>query len=191
MPDALTCWNCGGTGERSHFCASCHSIQPPSTDYFEFFGLPRKLNIDPAELEKRYYALSRRLHPDVYFRRSARERQLSLDASAILNDAYRTLKDPAARAEYLLRAEGLTIGESVSPDLIQEVFGYNMALEEEGPEKLQEIRRSFEALVEESGRELQVAIIQYDAEAAREVLARIAAVLGRRRFLLRLLAQSG
>jgi len=50
-----------------HFCSACGKVQPPvPVDYFTFFGFPRKLNLDTAELEKEFYALSRRLHPDVF-----------------------------------------------------------------------------------------------------------------------------
>ena len=50
-----------------HFCSSCGKVQPPvPVDYFTFFGFPRKLNLDTAALEKEFYALSRRLHPDVF-----------------------------------------------------------------------------------------------------------------------------
>ncbi len=191
MSGTVTCWNCGNTGEQIHFCASCHSLQPPATDYFEFFGLPRRLSIDTAELEQRYYTLSRRLHPDVYFRRSPRERQFSLDAAAILNDAYRTLKDPAARAGYLLRAEGMRIAESVPPELIEEVYGYNLAIEEADAEALAEARRKFAVLLEETGTELEDAARRYDDDPGPEALARVGALLARRRFLSRLLAPAG
>ena len=51
----------------AHFCTSCGKVQPPvPVDYFAFFGFPRKLNLDISELEKDFYALSRRLHPDLY-----------------------------------------------------------------------------------------------------------------------------
>ena len=70
-------------------------MQPAQpTDYFSFFGLPRKLELDEAELEREFYALSRKLHPDVYSRASAREQAWSLEKTSQLNDAYRTLKDP-------------------------------------------------------------------------------------------------
>lgn len=189
MPPAVSCWNCGHTGEQIHFCNSCHSLQPPTTDYFEFFGLPRKLGIDLAEMERRFYTLSRRLHPDVYFRRSAREQQFSLDATAILNDAYRTLRDPVSRAEYLLRGEGVTIAENVPPELIEEVFRFNMALEEADAAAAREIRAAFEGLLGETARELQSAAAAYDADGP-PALPRLAAVLGKRRFLIRLLAQA-
>ena len=77
MPSSTNCWSCGNSVEQIHFCEACHSLQPPTTEYYDFFGLPHRLELDLDELERRYYALSRRLHPDVYFRRSARERRFS------------------------------------------------------------------------------------------------------------------
>lgn len=117
-------------------------------DYFSFFGLPRKLNLDNRWLEKEFYRLSRKLHPDVYARASADEQSWSLQRSSLLNDAYRTLKDPVARTEYLLLLEGVQLEEQsrsatdkaratgeekqqvVPPDLLEEVFELNMQLEE-------------------------------------------------------------
>ena len=95
-----------------HFCSSCGKVQPPvPVDYFTFFGFPRKLNLDTAGLEKEFYALSRRLHPDVFAQADTEERAWSLEQSSMLNDAYRTLKDPIKRTEYLLRLEGVELEE--------------------------------------------------------------------------------
>ena len=147
---STTCWSCGAALEGAgHFCASCAKVQPPSEmDYFSFFGLPRKLNLDTAWLEKEFYRLSRKLHPDVYARASADEQSWSLQRSSSLNDAYRTLKDPVARTEYLLQLEGVQLEEQsrtatdkaratgeqkqqvVPPDLLEEVFELNIQLEE-------------------------------------------------------------
>ena len=103
-------------------------------DYFEVFGLPRSLSLDGASLQKRFYELSRRYHPDGFARASALERQKAEEASAELNDAYRTLRDPVRRAEYLLKLNGFEIGEQrgsdVPPELLEEAFELNMALEE-------------------------------------------------------------
>ena len=78
-PDEATasCWSCG-TMRAVHFCSACGKVQPPvPVDYFTFFGFPRKLNLDTTALEKEFYALSRRLHPDGAGRsRCRRERQL-------------------------------------------------------------------------------------------------------------------
>ena len=87
-----------------HFCSACGKVQPPvPVDYFTFFGLARKLHIDVAGLEREFYQLSRKLHPDLYSGADAREQEWSLEQSSQLNDAYRTLKDPIQRTEYLLR----------------------------------------------------------------------------------------
>ena len=72
-------------------------------DYFQFFGLEPRLGIDLGDLERRFYRLSRELHPDRFTRGTHAEQERSLEASAVLNDAYRTLRDPIARAEYLLK----------------------------------------------------------------------------------------
>ena len=80
---------------------------PRGADYFAFFGLPRKLTIDLAELERRFHSLSWKLHPDNFVRATEDERQLSLERSSQLNDAYRTLRDPVSRVEYLLSLAGM------------------------------------------------------------------------------------
>jgi molecular chaperone HscB len=117
-------------------------------DYFTFFGLPRKLNVDSALLERHFYELSRKLHPDLNARADKREQEWTLQQSSHLNDAYRTLKDPVRRTEYLLRLEGVELEEQsksateearktgeikkqvVPPDMLEEVFELNMQLEE-------------------------------------------------------------
>ena len=108
-------------------------MQPPS-NYFDFFGLPHKLNLDSKDLESRFYALSKQWHPDRFARGTPEQRRISEDATATLNDGYRTLKEPVLRAEYLLKEHGFDIGEqksnNVPPELLEEVFELNMALEE-------------------------------------------------------------
>ncbi len=142
------CWSCGAMRE-AHFCRSCGKVQPPMpTDYFSFFGLPRKLNLNVPQLEREFYAMSRKLHPDVNARATGDEQEWSLEVTSLLNDAYRTLKDPVSRTEYLLKLEGLHLEEQsktateearrsgetkkqiVPPDLLEEVFELNMQLEE-------------------------------------------------------------
>lgn len=140
------CRSCGKPLEATAaLCAECGKVQPASVvhDYFAVFGLPRKLAIDTAELERNFYKLSRKLHPDVYARASIQEQQWSLEQTSLLNDAYRTLKNPIARTEYLLKLEGRPIAseeqttqhdkpkDSRAPtDMLEEVFELNMQLEE-------------------------------------------------------------
>jgi molecular chaperone HscB len=138
-----TCWSCtSALGESPLVCVACGKVQPPaSVDYFQAFALPRKLGLDTASLEHEFHRLSRRLHPDRFARASAQEQQWSLAATALLNDAYRTLRDPLQRTEYLLKLEGLEIGEEHAgankradrqppADLLEEAFELNMQLEE-------------------------------------------------------------
>src|SRR5580698_10374859 len=141
-------------------------------DYFEFLDLPRNLAIDLKDLEKRFYALSRQLHPDLHSRKSPEEREQSLESTAILNDAYRTLREPIARAEYLLKLEGFDIGEQttkdVPPELLEEVFELNMAIEELGP--LESFREKFEVMRGEIDTELQERFSGWDTARDRETL---------------------
>jgi molecular chaperone HscB len=117
-------------------------------DYFEFFGLPRKLTLDVVALEKQFYAMSRKLHPDRFAGRPVAEQEAALAQSSLLNDAYRTLKDPILRTQYLLKLEGVELEEQskaatdaarssgvekkqvVPPELLEEVFELNMQLQE-------------------------------------------------------------
>ena len=99
-----SCWNCRAAVTGAHFCAACGKVQPlpAGASYFAFFGLPQKLTIEPASLEGQFHMLSWKLHPDNFVRASEFERNLSLERSSQLNDAYRTLREPIARVEYLL-----------------------------------------------------------------------------------------
>jgi len=101
------CWHCQSDIGGEYFCNQCVKVQPLSKDmdYFTCFGLPRKLNIDAAQLQTKFYELSRVFHPDFFEGKSEMERAVSLANSATLNQAYRTLKDPIQRVEYLLRLE--------------------------------------------------------------------------------------
>ena len=96
----------------AHFCQQCGKVQPPvPVDYFTFFGLPYRLNLDTKQLEREFYDLSRHLHPDINAGSSDPEQEWSLEKSSQLNDAYRTLKDPITRTEYLLRLQGVELEE--------------------------------------------------------------------------------
>jgi molecular chaperone HscB len=116
--------------------------------YFEVFSLPAKLTIDTTALEKQFYAMSRKLHPDRFASRPAAEQEEALRQSSLLNDAYRALKDPILRTQYLLKLQGVELEEQskaatdkaretgvekkqvVPPELLEEVFELNMQLQE-------------------------------------------------------------
>jgi molecular chaperone HscB len=150
------CRNCGGGAPVDvHFCPQCSQILTISRhgDYFAFLGVPRRLNLDASELEQRFRALSRQFHPDYFYNATPIERRASLERSSYLNDAYRTLKNPIARVEYLLGLEGFSArgpgenvdsvenvdnpgnrsagaGAQVPAALLEEVFALNEELDE-------------------------------------------------------------
>ena len=154
----------------THFCEACGKVQPPApVDYFKFFGLPWKLDLDLTALNRDFYELSRKLHPDLNARAESDEQEWSLQQTSQLNDAYRTLKDPIKRTEYLLKLEGVELEEQsksateqaratgqakkqiVPPDLLEEVFELNVQLEELRMQK--KMGEDDPALIEEIGRQ--------------------------------------
>ena len=142
----LECRSCGaGAPVDEHFCPQCSRILALGRygDCFSFLGLPRRLGLDQEDLERRFRDLSRKFHPDYFYNASPAERLASLERSSYLNDAYRTLRNPAARIEHLLAIEGLPPAKSdeggvkVPPALLEEVFALNEELDE-----IRELRES-------------------------------------------------
>jgi len=141
-PIVQICRTCGGGAPVDvHFCPQCTKILTLGRqgDYFSFLGLPRKLRIDAAELERNFRALSRQFHPDYFYNAPPAERRASLERTSYLNDAYRTLKQPISRIAYLLEREGMgTVSAEreagaaaqVPPALLEEVFALNEELDE-------------------------------------------------------------
>lgn len=78
---------------------------PRGTDYFTALGLPRRLNIDARSMEAAFYDRSRRFHPDRYATAGSKARIVSLENTALVNKAYKTLRDPWERARYLVELE--------------------------------------------------------------------------------------
>lgn len=183
---------------------------PPGTDFFTALGLPRRLQIDRADLERRYHALSRRFHPDFFQTSSTRERLTSLENSALINKAYRTLRDPLARAEYLVRLEtgaGAETQDEAPRALFEEIMELNEQLAEyqtADPDEqtalrpgLEEKRREFQSEYDELERRLTGEVFpawdrgmetgDLSAEARTELLAEISRILGNRAYLRRVL----
>jgi molecular chaperone HscB len=209
----VACWACSiGHIDSTLFCPHCSKIQPPpGGNYFSVFNLEPKLDLDLAALEQEFHRLSRRLHPDRFARAAETEKQWSLADTALLNDAYRTLKDPLRRTEYLLKLEGAEIGEEsaserrdrkdpsrVPADLLEEVFDLNMQLEEmrmarrmgeEDPALqagLAEAKARFTTLLEAVDKDLRSEWTVWDAGDATVRHAaqhRMVALLDRRRYL--------
>jgi molecular chaperone HscB len=211
-PDARPCWSCHASIANEHFCPSCGKIQPlpQGADYFAFFGLPRKLRLDSANLEQRFHQLSWKLHPDNFVRATESERNLSLERSSELNDAYRTLREPVSRVEYLLANSGMRKeGEQkqqAPPELLAEVFELNESLDElrearqeggdataraEITERLREASADFEAKLSEVDAELDQVSAEWDEtidhmaseSSQRALMTRMNEILNRRSYI--------
>ncbi len=139
-------------------------------DYFEWFGLAPRLELDAAELEARFYRLSRQLHPDRYLRATPAERARALAASAELNDAYRTLRDPVARAEYVLARAGAADGPA-DPELLDEMFELNEERERGG----EAFRARVAGMADEAERRLGAEPLVLELQAAMRTVEALAA----------------
>ncbi len=177
----LVCWNCHERTIGTHFCSSCGKVLqvPEHSDYFAMFEMPRKLWIEMGALEQKFLQLSWKLHPDNFVNANPDEREISLKRSSELNDAYRTLRDPVARVEYLLAIEGARkegqTKQQAPPELLEEVFELNESLDElrearsSGSDtaalkhRLEAAEKNFEGKLGEVDGELQVAAREWDA----------------------------
>lgn len=189
----LECRNCGaGAPVDEHFCPQCSRILALGRhgDFFSFLGMPRRLVIDQAQLERRFRDLSRQFHPDYFYNASPTERLASLERSSYLNDAYRALRNPISRIEHLLAIEGLPSAKSedpsassgqaaakVPPGLLEEVFALNEELDEirearesgADPatlrERLESARKPIDLKREEHEREVEALSARWDQQA--------------------------
>ena len=182
------------------------------TDYFAVLGLPRKLWLEMSLLEQRFLQLSWKLHPDNFVNAAESERELSLKRSSELNDAYRVLRDPVARVEYLLEIEGeRKEGEKkqqAPPELLEEVFELNESLDElseaksagsdlrELKTRLQSAENNFQEKLDEVDAQLQSVAREWDAaldanaagESRKKLTARMNELLNRRSYVRNLVA---
>lgn len=203
----LICWNCHERTLGTHFCSSCGKLLqlPQGTDYFALFEMPRQLWIEMSGLEKKFLQLSWKLHPDNFVNATEQERGLSLKRSSELNDAYRTLRDPIARVEYLLAIEGeRKEGEKkqqAPPELLEEVFELNESLDElreakaeDGDltslkENLESAEKSFQEKLKGVDEQLQAtarewdAALQADHATRKKVMAKLNELLNRRSYI--------
>lgn len=199
MDPLSLCWQCGQPEICELVCPACKALQKPPAGFFQFFGLSEHLALDVAALQKKFYELSRQIHPDLHTLKTEHERACALEGASILNDGYRILRDPVLRAEYVLKHHGIDLGEqrssNVPPELLEEVFELNEALEEvrggdvSGRPQLAEADARFRGLLGEVDRELECEFRNYDASPSDEVLKRIRGILNRRRYIQNLVAE--
>jgi len=105
-------------------------------DHFARLGLPAALDLDAGALDKAYFARQREWHPDRFVGKPAEQRARASVEAAGLNDAYRTLKDPLARAVYLAGLKGVDLpgdGKTIDdPELLMEAMEAREELHEAG-----------------------------------------------------------
>ena len=205
----LVCWSCHERTAGTHFCPGCGKVLqlPQQSDYFAMLELPRKLWLEMSVLEQKFLQLSWKLHPDNFVNASQEEREISLKRSSELNDAYRTLRDPIGRVEYLLAVEGARKeGENkqqAPPELLEEVFELNESLDElrdakssggdtaSLKQRLEAAEKNFEQKLAEVDGRLQATAREWDKaiddnadEAARkQVMAKLNELLNRRSYI--------
>ncbi|HYL84037.1 MAG TPA: Fe-S protein assembly co-chaperone HscB [Candidatus Angelobacter sp.] len=203
----LVCWSCHERTLGTHFCSSCGKLLqlPQAVDYFALFEMPRQLWIEMGGLEKKFLQLSWKLHPDNFVNATEQEREFSLKRSSELNDAYRTLRDPIARVEYLLAIEGeRKEGEKkqqAPPELLEEVFELNESLDElreakAAGEDLAELKAGLEAAEKNFQEKLQGvdgelqsaarewdAALQSDHATRKKIMAKLNGLLNRRSYI--------
>ncbi|MFY9531303.1 MAG: Fe-S protein assembly co-chaperone HscB [Candidatus Acidiferrales bacterium] len=168
--------------------------------------------MDAEALEAQFHKLSWKLHPDNFMRATEFERNLSLERSSELNDAYRTLRDPIVRVEYLLAQEGMrkegATKQQAPPELLEEVFELNESLDElrearasggdlgELRSRLEVAQKNFQEKLSEVDEELESTFGEWDHaieknadDAARKaVMAKMNEVLNRRSYIRNLVA---
>jgi molecular chaperone HscB len=203
----LVCWNCHERTLGTHFCSRCGKLLqlPQGMDYFALFEMPRQLWIEMNTLEQKFLQLSWKLHPDNFVHASEQERELSLKRSSELNDAYRTLRDPIARVEYLLAIQGeRKEGEKkqqAPPELLEEVFELNESLDELREAKtsgenlaglkarLESAEKNFQGKLGEVDGELQAAAREWDtaltgdSASRKKIMAKLNELLNRRSYI--------
>jgi molecular chaperone HscB len=208
----LVCWNCHVRTLGTPFCSRCGKLLelPQDIDYFALFEMPRQLWIDMGSLEQKFLQLSWKLHPDNFVNASEPERELSLKHSSLLNDAYRTLREPVARVEYLLAIEGeRKEGEKkqqAPPELLEEVFELNESLDELREAKasgddlagrkarLEAAAKSFQEKLADVDGKLQAAAHEWDAALGgdratrKKITERLNELLNRRSYIRNLVA---
>ena len=157
--------------------------------FYEALGLSPALALDADDLKKRFYERSRQWHPDKFTRAGEAEREKALEMTAVLNDAFRTLRDPVARAEYFLKESGMELSKEAPPELLEEVFELNMALEElrDGDEavrpQLAAADERFRGMLAEVDRGLAELFARHDAAPSASALDAIRGALNRRRYV--------
>ena len=149
------CWSCKTLIGRSESrCSACGVLQPPDPNlsHFARFGLPQKFGLEQTKLKHAYRLSQRDTHPDRFVSATDRERRYALEHSTTMNDGYRVLRDPMARAGYMLTLLGLDVADDravqLSSEFLITILEVRESLEElTGPDAHVERRRIQQSIV--------------------------------------------
>mmetsp|Transcript_12657 Transcript_12657/g.18646 ORF Transcript_12657/g.18646 Transcript_12657/m.18646 type:complete len:261 (-) Transcript_12657:60-842(-) len=142
------CWSCGERHKCKGFFCGCGAIQPlrDATNYFEILKCPVHFDLDMKFLESNFWALQKKLHPDLFSHKSQEEQEFSAMNSSMVNNAYQTLRDPVERVKYLLGLYGMdvlseTSNEHVDGAFLMEVMEARESIEDAGKDSIEEVIR--------------------------------------------------
>jgi molecular chaperone HscB len=177
----IACWSCGAARPaNAASCPACNKVQPPpvagaNRDKFAFLGFDPGFDLDLALLEERFRQLSRKLHPDRFARASPQERRFSLEQTTLLNDAYKTLRDPVRRAEHLLQLRGVKGEPKMSPEFLEETIDDREKLLEAklSGEPLDDLVKAAQEKRDRALSEVREQVAAGDLDKAAELLARM------------------
>ena len=141
-----TCWNCNTEVDSAQAprCAGCNKLQPlpAGVSHFDVLGLPESFSLDGEALESAYRQKSSQVHPDRFARSEAKERRISVERTAAVNEAYRALKHPESRAIYMVTRAGVSLEQKTDPAMLMELM--------EAREQADESAKDKQALVDKS-----------------------------------------
>lgn len=159
------CWNCNhllNTARNSLFCESCHKIQAPTCEnFFQLFNQPKQYQVDLKKLDKTYLSLQRKVHPDRFYSKSEKEKELSIKASGCINEGYHTLRNPVSRGEYLLHLFNEKVLSDVPQDFLMEVLEFHEEMDsateaEELIKLLQKVQKMMKDLTSQLATDLEI-----------------------------------
>ncbi len=201
----IQCPHCGEEGHAAEFCPRCGRILPvpESESYYKVLGYDRESPvINLADLEKRFFELSKKFHPDRFASKSALELQISHDRSSAINNAYRMLKDPITRAKYFVEKELGSIEEksaTVPPDMADLFFEIQDVLDtiresaghpsESAVKEVEKAETELIQKVNELEKNLESTFSEYDAVPNKKTVENIKQILSERSYIKSFLRQ--
>ena len=201
----IRCPHCNQEVNTAEFCPNCGRILPiPETEsYYEVLGYDREfLVLDLVDLEKRFFELSKKFHPDRFASKSALEVQVSLDRSSAINNAYRALKNPITRAKYFVKKELGSVEEKSATvpmdmadlffevqDVLDTIRESNGTPPENAVKEVQNAERDLKEKTKELEKQLESTFSEYDASPTKEILEKMKGILSERSYIKSFLRQ--